>query len=132
MTKKKKEEGPSPFDFVKCILQGTEQASISNSYIMFIVNRAVAHHRDNIYACQLLNEYQTTPEQHYDYLYNKINKHNRRFEKWVSSKKDDTDNSKAEVIANHYQCSLDVAKEYLTLLTDDQFLHIKNIGGGRQ
>lgn len=132
MAEKKEKKGPTPFDFVKVILESHEQMPITNAYNMYIVNRAVAHHRDNIYSCQLLNEFQPDNEQHYNYLFNKINKHRRRFERWVSSKKANEDLSDVEVISKYYQCSLEVARQYLPLHTEADLALLRSVGGGRQ
>ncbi len=126
-----KKEGPSPFDYVKMILNGASQTEMSSSYAPYIVNRAVAHHRDAIFICQLLNEYQVTPEEHYTYLFNRVPKYNRSFQKWVSSKKGNEDTADLELIAKYYECSLDVAREYLLLHTQKDLEAIRSAYGGK-
>lgn len=127
----KADKGPSPFDYVKVILNGQSQMQFSSQYVPFIVNRAVAHHRDNIIYCQLLNELTPTPKQHYDFLFNQIPKRNRSFEKWVSSKKEKTEESEEVVLlADYYQCSLEKAQEYHALTSAEFISELRQVGGG--
>lgn len=123
-------KGPSPFDYSKSILNYDKPIAMSPQYVPFIVNRAVAHHRDCIYICQLLNEYQVEPEQHYAFLFNEVSKYRRPFEKWVSSKKDNEDVSDLELISKYYNCSIEVAREYLALYTPESLSSLKAIYGG--
>lgn len=122
----------SPFDYSKSILNSTTQIKMTEAYVPFIVNRAVAHHRDCIFTCQLLNEFNVEPEQHYAFLFNQISKYNRSFEKWVSNKNVIEDISDLELISKYYQCSIEVAREYLSLYTPESLNLLRSAYGGKE
>lgn len=129
---KENREGPSPFDYSKSILNSNTPIPMSSGYVNYIVNRAVAHHRDNIFTCQMLNEFWVSPEQHYAFLFNQISKYKRPFERWVSSKKENQDASDLQLIAKYYQCSIEVAHQYLDLYTSESLEALRSVYGGKE
>lgn len=127
-----KPKGPSPFDYSKSILSSDKPIQMSDGYVNYIVNRAVAHHRDNIYICQLLNEFHVTPEQHYAFLFNQVSKYRRPFERWVSSKNVNESVADIDLITKYYQCSIEVAREYLALYTPEDLDELRLAYGGKE
>lgn len=125
-----KQKGLSPFDYSKSILNSDKQIAMSDGYVNYIVNRAVAHHRDNIFLCQMLNEFHVTPEQHYAFLFNQVSKYRRPFEKWVSSKNTSESFEDIDLLAKYYQCSIEVAREYLALCTAEDLEELRLAYGG--
>jgi hypothetical protein len=66
----------------------------------------------------------------YDYLYNCVKK-KHRFSKWHKIE----ENESEEMIMNYYKVSRVRAKEYLTLLTEEDITHLKKltyIGGSNK
>ncbi len=104
---------------------------LTEGYVPYVVNRAVAHHRDCIYLCQMLNEYNVEPEQHYAFLFNQTAKQKRPFERWVSSKKEAEDTSDITLISKYYQCSIETAREYLTLYSFEELKLLRVAYGGK-
>lgn len=123
---------PSPFDYSKSILNSHNSIPMSEGYVPFIVNRALAHHRDCIYICQMLNEFQVTPEQHYTFLFNQVPKHKRTFERWVSAKNSIENTSDLELISKYYQCSMDVARQYLEIYPQEAIGVLRSAYGGKE
>lgn len=125
-------KSPSPFDYSKSILNSHNTIPISEGYVPYIVNRALAHHRDCIYICQMLNEFHVTPEQHYTFLFNQVSKHKRTFERWVSSKNIIENTSDLELISKYYQCSMDVARQYLEIYPQEAIEVLRSAYGGKE
>lgn len=132
MSESDTKKGPSPFDYSKTILTGRTPIPVTQEYSSYIVNRAVAHHRDCIYFCQLINEYQVTPEQHYTFLFNQVSKYKRSFERWVSAKKGAEDVSDIELVSKYYKCSIDVARQYLSFFTPETLCLLRSAYGGKE
>lgn len=120
----------SPFDYSKSVLNGDAPMAMSSEYVPFLVNRAVAHHRDCIFICQLLNEYQVTPEQHYSFLFNQVPKYKRSFEAWVSKKGQGESFDDLMLLSKYYSCSLATAQEYLSLMTPEKIDLLRTVYGG--
>jgi hypothetical protein len=112
--KKKEKVGPSPFDYVKVILSGGEHIPLTDAYSPFRIARAVAHHEDLIGLAQMLNELRVTPEQHYAFLWHGVPKKRRGFEPWVKASPDETADD-LELVAKYYQCSPEVARQYIAV-----------------
>lgn len=125
-------KGPSPFDYSKSILNSHVTIPMTDGYVPYIVNRALAHHRDCIYICQMLNEFQVTPEQHYTFLFNQVPKHKRTFERWVSAKNTIESTSDIELISKYYQCSIDVARQYLEIYPQGAIEVLRSAYGGKE
>lgn len=130
--REEKRKGHSPFDYSKSILNSHTPLQLGEGYIPYLVNRSVAHHRDNIFICQLINEYQVTPDEHYTFLFNQVAKYRRPFEKWVSSKNTSESYADVELITKYYQCSIEVASEYLALYTPEELRELRLAYGGTE
>lgn len=127
-----KKEGLSPFDYAKAILNGDKKPPFSKSYLPYIVNRTVAHHRDNLLLCQFLNELELPPEHHYDFLFYKIPKRQRSFEKWIPVNKGPVDQEDVNLVADYYKCSSEKAREYLPFLKEGFITLLQTKNGGRE
>lgn len=123
---------PTPFDYSKSILNSQNTIPMSDGYVPYVVNRALAHHRDCIYICQMLNEFQVTPEQHYTFLFHQAAKHKRPFERWVSAKNRVENTSDLELISKYYQCSMDVARQYLEIYPQEAIELLRSAYGGKE
>jgi hypothetical protein len=127
----KSEKKTSPFDYVKSIQNG-KAIPMGPEYVPFVVNRAVAHHRDCIHSAQMLNELNVSPEQHYTFLYHAVSKTKRPFERWVPSAKGNSSEDEVNLAAKYFQCSIEVAREYLTLLSQSEIEELKSAYGGKE
>jgi hypothetical protein len=78
----------------------------------------------------MLNEYQVSPDQHYAFLFNQVSKYRRPFERWVSSKNASESFEDIDLIAKYYQCSIEVAREYLALCTAEDLEELRLAYGG--
>jgi hypothetical protein len=130
--REEKRKGHSPFDYSKSIMNSHTQLELGDGYINYLVNRSVAHHRDNIFICQMINERQVASEEHYAFLFNQVAKYRRPFEKWVSAKNTSESFVDLELITKYYQCSIEVAREYLALYTPEELRKLRLAYGGTE
>jgi hypothetical protein len=121
----------NPFDYVNTInltkenmMRGSENDAIAeNDYNAFMVNKALSMFPDTIgYANDVNLNYHLDNRPQYEYLINIVRKR-KRFAKggWAKPVKDDT----LDAICEVYNCSPQLALEYLKLLDDDQIIKIK-------
>lgn len=123
------------FDFINSITFNKEDLSTDSSfekdYKPFMVNKGLSYFSDTIF---MANEMNTRP-----WISNKIQykfllaivKKSKRFSKWEKAEKPSED---LEAVCEYYQVSVDKAKYYLTILTEDQVNIIKSkiYKGGRK
>lgn len=93
------------------------------AYSPYVVNRCVANVQDTIVYAQAISKYSSVmPKKHqYKYYLNAL-RSKRRFGKWYKAEKDNED---INVIREYYEVSTRVAKEYKSLLTEEQIEKIK-------
>jgi hypothetical protein len=123
----------SPFDHIKAIDEKTEYTfNPDESYSQYVINRGLSFNIDTIFFVHELNKYRRvrlSDKMHYDFLFFGIPK-KKRYGKWI--KQDKTE--RIDVICKYYECSIERAKEYLGILTGEQFIEIErllNAVGGR-
>lgn len=122
----------SPFEYVKSINDKTGYIFDSaEKYPSFVVNRCMSFNSDTSLFANEINKYsqaKLTDQQNYDFLYYAIPK-KKRYGKWIKS--DQLPN--LEVICKFFDCSIEKAKEYMKILTDDQIQEIitKMENGGK-
>lgn len=93
------------------------------NYVPYVVNRALSFHLDCVLIVNEMNVYPSTPKDiQYSYLLNSVRHYKRPFQPWV--KKETIED--IALIKEHYQCSEQKAKEFLTILTRDEINEIKN------
>lgn len=126
----------NPFDFVKSINDKTGNLIDGNEdterqYNPFIVNRSFSNFADTVLCANTMNQsHHLSKKMQYDYLYNCVKK-KHRFSKWHKIE----ENESEEMIMNYYKVSRVRAKEYLTLLTEEDITHLKKltyIGGSNK
>lgn len=132
MKSKNSKTALTPFTYSKSILSSRTEIPVSQEYSSYVINRAVAHHRDCIFICQSLNEISVDPQQHYAYLFNRVAKYNRPFEKWVSANQVDQNASDLNLIAKYYQCSIEIAEQYLALMGEESLNALRVAYGGKE
>jgi len=111
------------FDYVKSInqtkenmMRGTENDDLAEkSYEPFLTNRSLSYFIDTVLLANEMNMRQDADKKlQYEYFLNSV-RPRKRFAKWVKS---NTDND-LEIIMEYHQCSLQKAREYGRILTDD-------------
>ena len=111
------------FDYVKSInqtkenmMRGTDNDDLAEkSYEPFLTNRSLSYFIDTVLLANEMNMRQDADKKlQYEYFLNSV-RPRKRFAKWVKS---NTDND-LEIIMEYHQCSLQKAREYGRILTDD-------------
>lgn len=116
----------SPFEIFDVLNQTKDEKVLKNlSYDPFFVNRGVGQFQDTILMANTMNKMAgvLTPEQQADYMMTSIPRRKRFKQGGWAKKKDSKEN--LEMIAKHYQCSFEKAREYHNILTDAQITDIK-------
>lgn len=92
------------------------------SYAPFVVNRCLSYFSDTIFLVNNLNVIPNVDKRmHYEYLLHSVRKR-KRFSKWLKKEND----PRIDWIKEYYGVSEQIAREYLTLLTDEQIETVKN------
>lgn len=116
-TKKK-----SPFDFVNAINKRNDIVNTTDDpreamigYVPFVVNRTLSYHLDTLNLVAILNLTGTLdPKMQYDFLINTV-RPRARYGSWAKAEtKDDL-----ELVAKYYECRVDIARQYMPLVTPD-------------
>ena len=103
--------------------------TISNldGYVSHVVNKGMSFHYDCIlHANQMNMNYGLDNDLQFQYYLNSIRAYKRPFQKWFKKE----ENEDIDEIMEYYNCSLEKAKEILSILTEDQIHEIKNKKGG--
>lgn len=124
----------SPFDFIKDLSKEKknilEDDLLSNneSYNQFVINKAFSYFPDTILHAATMNLHQELPNVfHNKYFLEAISSRNR-FSKWHKPSK----NENVEMVKNYYKCNIRQAREYVSILTEEQLDFIKkktDVGG---
>lgn len=114
-----------PFDYLNSI-NDTKHDIMNDEidekkYVPFVINRALSNFVDTcMYANEMNRLYNLTHRMQYVYLKQVIRK-GRRFSKWSKPKRDKT----LDIIIEYYDCSIEKALEYSTLLNSDEIKQMK-------
>ena len=123
----------SPFDFVKQINHGKinlidETPELEREYKQFIINRALSFNHDTVlYANEMNVLNHLDAKLQFDFFLYSIRKE-KRWGKWLKRE----NNEVLESIKEYYKCSYTKARDYVTLLNDEEIESIKlqlNTGG---
>lgn len=119
----------SPFDFVNdlsfgktdLIRSSDDPEAMAKSYNPWIINKAFSYYPDTILYANEINQYGGCDNllQH-DFYLNSLSKR-KRFSKWAKTVKTDD----IEMLSRFYNVSQVVAKEYLSILTEEQLKTIR-------
>lgn len=128
---------PSLFDFLNSVTfdkkelireQPYPQSQTEAAYPAYQVNRGLSMGIDTILHANEMNRlYDLFPDAQYRYYLHAVPRAKRR-NKWAKAEKSDTLN----LVAQHYGCNRNVARQYLKLLTEDDIALIvesHNTGG---
>lgn len=93
------------------------------NYVPFVVNKALSFHLDCVLLVNEINIYPSTPKEiQYSFLLNSVRHYKRPYQPWVKKEKLED----IKLLKEHYKCSDQKAREFLTILTRDQLNEIKN------
>ncbi len=118
----------SPFDFIKSVNGSKEDLirenpHVEEDYIPFVINKSFSLHLDTILFANFMNQNpHLTRKQQYDF-YRLVVKKRKRFVEWPKNQKNDD----AYLIANHFDISLNKAKEIIRTLSEDKINQLKQI-----
>lgn len=121
------------FDFLNALtfskknLLTTDEAE--RLYSPYVINMGLMNSMDTILLANEMNRYPNCPKiQHYDFLLNIIRK-GKRYDKWAKT----TNNPNLDIIKEFYNVSTRVAKQYISLVNNDDIEVIKKklFKGGR-
>ena len=92
------------------------------AYNSFMINRGLSYFPDTVLQANLMNmNYHTDVRLQYDVLRSSVRK-KKRFSKWVKAEKQDN----LQLIEDYYNCSLQKAKDYVSLLSTQDINTIKD------
>lgn len=112
----------TPFDFVKSVNKKDGQLELDEGYVPFIVNRAFSTFFDTIFYANEINKYPNLdPKMQYDFYYNAIPKNPKRFAPWPKKNND----KYLLVVQEYYDCSIQKAKEIISVLDDEKLTIIE-------
>lgn len=116
----------NPFDYVKAVSQTKETFESYDDYVPFLTNRALSYHADSVFQANMMNRYPNLPNKaQFEFFINTLKPRNR-FSKWPKKDK------RLLIVSNAYKCSFARAKEYLSLMSDEQFAELEakmDLGG---
>lgn len=116
------------FDYINNLSHGKKNNFIElpdkeqKKFPAYLINRYFSFFPDTIFAANLMNRYPFLDNRmkHDFYLYSVRKK--KRFTKWLKSEEIEN----ISLLMKVYECSERKAKEYLSILTDDQITLLKN------
>lgn len=120
----------NPFDYVNEILltkknsmRGSENDKLAEAgYNPWLTNTSLSYHEDTVLIANVANQHAHLPKRaQYELLINIVRPKKRQFKKWVKNAEDED----MDVICEIYSCNKTIAKEYLSLLTQDQLKSLK-------
>ncbi len=126
----------SPFDFIKSasftkedlVKKSDTPEHVEKQYNAYMVNKGFSFLEDSILHANEMNRmHWLFKDAQYRYYLGSLRKRNR-FSKWHKPEK----NKELEIIQEHFQCNINVAKQYMKILTSDNIAEIvssKNKGG---
>lgn len=123
----------SPFDFINDLSSGKSNllknsVDAEKDYVPFLVNRGFSYFADTVMAANEMNKSgHLTKKMQHDFYFNEVRK-SKRWSKWPKKIVD----SDLQAISEYYHINNEKAKEYLSLLDNEQIDQIKktlNKGG---
>jgi hypothetical protein len=112
----------TPFDYVKSINKKDGQLEIDDGYVQFIINRSFSTYFDTVFYANEINKYPNLSNQmQYDFYYNAIPKNPKRFAPWPKK----TSDKYLLIVQEYYDCSIQKAKEIVSVLDDEKLTIIE-------
>lgn len=115
-------KGPRIWDYLSAVTQ-TKDVSVlrdetfNKDYVPFVINKMLGQHKDCVLAANMMNERPDTPKKaQFLFLLNTLRARFRRNEKSVKH----TDPDDVGAVAEYYGCSMNHARDLVSLHTSDQ------------
>jgi len=109
----------SPFEYTNAIGMKAYPSDLSG-YNAFLTNLSFSQRNDTIFFANEMNKYHSLPDEaQFDFYYYALPK-KKYFAKWAKAIPEDS----LEHVADYYNVSKKVAREYLRVLSDDQIKQI--------
>jgi hypothetical protein len=121
----------TPFDIVKIINEKLphDREEVLASYDAWVINKAMSNTIDTSFFAAEMNKYPDLPVNvQFDFYYYGVPK-GKRYGSW--NKADTTDKEVINNICNLYSVNVNVAKRYLTLLSEEEKEQILSMEGGK-
>lgn len=116
----------SPFDFLNIFFEKKHypsEESIDKYCNQWILNLTFSCDKDLVFLSHLMSKLKLSNKEYFDCLYYGLPK-TKRFIQFNAKKiKEDEENIK--ILMNYYNCSMEVAKEYLNLIDKDELKRLK-------
>jgi hypothetical protein len=115
------------FDYLNEINSGKKDIMVDKEtekeYLPFIINTGLSYFPDTLYYANMMNMCPNLSKRlQYHYYLNSI-RPKKRFSKWNKNEKND----KIDILMKHYNINHILAKEYLKLLTEEQYNYIVDL-----
>jgi hypothetical protein len=115
---------PTPFDFITAAGQTKinllEDEQNEKFYVPFMINKGFSYFADTILYANEMNIHHELPKDAQFLYYRESLRPAKRFSKWFKPEKNDD----LDMLRKKYSCSVEVAKQYLKILTEDQLKEI--------
>lgn len=114
------------FDFINAINHTKKDVIASGEmsdkdYVPFVVNRTLSYFTDTLLYANEMNQYRDLDKDlQFRFLLNTI-RPKKRFSKWAKSESTD----QLQLISQYFECSINKAKDYLQLLSNEQLDDIR-------
>ena len=104
------------------MMRGSDNDELAEKeYVPFLTNKAMSYHTETLLYSNEMNRYAFLPNKlQYEYLLHSV-RPGKRFSKWA--KKDDVD--RIQAIAKYYQCNMQRAQEYISILSPEDIEDIQ-------
>lgn len=122
----------SPFDILKIIYEKKDhdREEVLADYDAFVINKGMSFNRDTVFFANVCNQFYSLDKgMQFDFLLGLVPK-GKRYGEWV---KNTINNSDVDLVAEYFDINKTIAERYLSILTEDQLIIIKNkmAKGGR-
>lgn len=114
----------NPFALVDAINRGDASARYDlEAYNSFLINKQFSYFLDSVLLANEINKYaDLTTQQQFDFFVNAL-KPKKRFSKWYKMEESTLDS----LVAKKYNVSLRKAKEYISLMNDEEKQQIEKL-----
>lgn len=118
----------TPFDFIKSVSETKqdmmkEKPELASEYNAYIVNRGFSYFPDTVLYANELNMYPDIPNVAQYYYYMASLRKRKRYSKWHKLEK----NEDLKLIQDVYKVRVEVAKEYLKVLTEENLQTLRDL-----
>lgn len=111
-------------DYIRSIVQKEYINELDSSYSQWGLNLYFSKFKNCIHYLNLINQYNLTDKQHYDYLYKCIP---TGWQKKLEFSKDKSDNEELKNICKYFNIKINEAKKYIKLIDFSELKKIQEI-----